>query len=341
MSARTGLRQRYAAGAFAAVLTLTLVACSGEEEVVVPTTTPQPTTSAPAPSPTPTPEPTSTPIQGGPVLAVKIDHVDAAYPRVGIGYADVVYVDEVEYGLTRLLAVFSSELPETVGPIRSARPNDPTILANWGSVPLVHSGASRLTYENYLNSGSHIDLPHGSGKGFYREGSRRAPHNLLGRPADLLKTGGGSQPPEDIGFRFGDAPSGGAAAKTVATRYPSVRMGASYDKGTSAYTVQTNGRTEIDALTGDPVAPKTIVVQKVSMTDSKNRVSAGVATPLAELVGDGEVLVLREGKVWEGTWSRAGLEEPTEFRVGDDELTFAPGPVWVWFVPREQAVTVE
>ena len=274
------------------------------------------------------------------MLAVKIDHVDAAYPRVGIGSADVVYVDEVEFGLTRLLAVFSSELPETVGPIRSARPNDPTILANYGPVPLVHSGASRQTYV-YLDASSHIDVPNGSGPGFRRDSSRPAPHNLMGTPATLLETAGGSRPPEDVGFRYGPPTPGGTEATSVSTRYPSTRMGAGYDPGSGSYRITTNGRTEIDALTGDPVQPTTVVVQHVDSGDSTNVTTGGEATPLAELVGSGEATVLRDGLVWEGTWSRSSATAPTLFTVGEEELLFAPGQVWLWLVPTGQAVTVE
>lgn len=343
LTARAVPVRRRAGWALAALLPLALglSACSDEDAGAPATpTAPVTTTASPTPTPTPTPAPTpeSTPLQGGPVLAVKIDHVDAAYPRVGIGSADVVYVDPVEFGLTRLMAIFSSTLPESVGPIRSARPNDPVLLANYGVVPLVFSGASRHTYD-YLARGSQIDVE--TGAGFRRDTSRRAPHNLMGSPEELLETGGGSQPPEDVGFRFGAPAPGGTAATQVATRYPALRMSAVYDDDQGAFEVSTNGRVEIDALTGDPVAPTTIVVQKVAMHDSTNVTTGGVATPLAELVGSGDALVLRDGRVWEGTWSRADLEAPTLFETAGEELTFAPGPLWIWIVPVDQAVTVE
>lgn len=59
----------------------------------------------------------------GPVLAVKIDNTSGARPRVGLTAADVVYVELVEGGLTRLLAIYASQLPAHVGPVRSARKN--------------------------------------------------------------------------------------------------------------------------------------------------------------------------------------------------------------------------
>ena len=326
----------------AAALALSLAACAGQAEEAAPS----PTTTTTSPTPTPTPEqtpepeptPETTPLTGGPVLAVKIDHVDAAYPRVGIGSADVIYVDEVEYGLTRLMAIFSTHLPETVGPIRSARPNDPTILANYGPVAMAFSGASRQTYD-YLARGSQIDVE--TGRGFFRQSGRHAPHNLMGRPEQLLETGGGSQPPDDVGFRYGEPTVGGRAATSVSTRYPAVRMSATYDADSNSYRVSTNGKVEIDALTGDPVTPSTIVVQQVQMRDSANVTTGGVATPLADLVGSGDAVVLRDGQAWDGTWQRASDDAPTTFTVGDDVLAFAPGQIWIWLVPADQTVTVE
>ncbi|NBY38145.1 MAG: DUF3048 domain-containing protein, partial [Actinobacteria bacterium] len=39
-------------------------------------------------------------------------------------------VEQVEAGLTRLLAIFSSQVPEKIGPVRSVRISDIDLLAN-------------------------------------------------------------------------------------------------------------------------------------------------------------------------------------------------------------------
>ncbi|MDO5504582.1 MAG: DUF3048 domain-containing protein, partial [Actinomycetia bacterium] len=313
-----GASRRWTAGLAVAALMFSLGACSGDEpEAAVETETVVPTP-PPSPSPEPTPEPTETetateepepeevgtPLEGGPVLAVKIDQVDAAYPRTGLASADVIYVDQVEYGLTRLMAVFSSTLPERVGPVRSARPNDPTILANYGPVALAFAGASGATFTHYLDVGTQINVSHDGG-GFHRDNSRAAPHNLYGTPSVLLERADGSQPPGDVGFRYGDPAPGGTPATAVSTRYPATRMSAAYQADSGTYEVSTNGRVEIDTLTGEPVTPTTIVIQKLVMENSLNGAGTGNATPLAGLVGSGEAIVLRDGQVWNGAWERA------------------------------------
>ena len=71
---------------------------------------------------------TGLPGSDGPVLAVKIDDTSYAHPQVGLRSADVIYIEQVEGGLTRLAALFSSNIPEKIGPIRSARISDLELL---------------------------------------------------------------------------------------------------------------------------------------------------------------------------------------------------------------------
>src|SRR5690242_6505563 len=52
------------------------------------------------------------------VLAVKIDNIGYARPQTGLTHADIVYVLPVEGGLSRFLAVFSSDYPPVIGPVR-------------------------------------------------------------------------------------------------------------------------------------------------------------------------------------------------------------------------------
>jgi len=89
----------------------------------VPTSTTTTTVDPPSPS-----TPLLTPLAAGTVLAVKIDNTAGSRPRLGVAQAVAVYVEPVEGGLTRVLALFSSSapggIPGEIGPIRSARESD-------------------------------------------------------------------------------------------------------------------------------------------------------------------------------------------------------------------------
>ena len=47
----------------------------------------------------------------GQILAVKIDDSNSAHPQIGLEDADIVYIEQVEGGLTRLAAIYSSKIP--------------------------------------------------------------------------------------------------------------------------------------------------------------------------------------------------------------------------------------
>ena len=77
-----------------------------------------------------------------PVVVVKIDDTASGRPQIGLESADLVYVEQVEAGLTRLAAVFASRHPAVVGPVRSVRNSDPELLATYGRPALAYSGGA-------------------------------------------------------------------------------------------------------------------------------------------------------------------------------------------------------
>ena len=76
-------------------------------------------------------------------MVVKIDNVDAARPQTGVNQADVVYEELVEGGLTRLAAVFQSQYPTVVGPVRSGRLTDEGIADDLNHPVFAYSGHQR------------------------------------------------------------------------------------------------------------------------------------------------------------------------------------------------------
>jgi hypothetical protein len=317
-----------------AVATLLLVgltaACSSDKPSTPTSTTATTTTTATGPLP----------LIGGPVLAVKIDNTTAARPRIGLDAADVVYVEPVEGGLTRLLAVFSRRQAAEVGPVRSGRESDVDLVANYGRVALAFSGSSSYT-RRILDKGRQVNLSFDqSARGYHRDRSRPAPYNVIGNPKELLARAGGSVKPADIGFRYGPATAGGTAATSVGARWPSSRVSLAWNAQRKQYLVTTDGRPDVGP-SGRQYSAGTVVVQYVTTHKSGNRDVNGRPTPVVDVVGRGAVTVLRDGLSWKGTWSRTGVLAPTVFTAGGQRLTFSPtGAVWVLLVAPGQSVTV-
>jgi len=315
----------------------TAVQTSAAQPTAASPTTPQPPASPPAPAPAVLPSsPTLQPLRGGPVLAVKIDNTGSSRPRVGLGRADVVYVEPVEGGLTRLLAIFSTSQAGEVGPVRSARESDVPLLSNYGPVAFAFSGASAATLR-ILGGGHQVNLSNdASGQGYRRHGARPAPYNVIGSPSALLARAGGSVPLADVGFRFGRPSAGGVPANHLATRWPASGIDLSWDPGRQRYLVSTDGKPDIDA-DGTQHAAATVVVQVVASHLSQNRDVNGAQTPVVDVVGQGAATVLRDGRAWTGEWSRPTPAAPTSFTTNGQPIAMAPGPVWVLLVPQGQA----
>ncbi|WP_114559973.1 DUF3048 domain-containing protein [Desertihabitans aurantiacus] len=298
--------------------------------------TPPPTTAAaPTPSPTPTPTPTPTPSadpvdhltggepDDGEVFAVKIDNVAAARPQVGLGSADIVVVEEVEASLTRLVAIFHTEFPERVGPVRSARNTDVELLPMLGEPGLVYSGANRLVQENVRGS-EHLTPIERSD----RDSSRPAPHNVvvdLGQIADDQEVGTA----QDIGWRFGDRD----AVWDDAEEYSDLEAEVGQDEYTftrrdERYQPAVNGDPYVDADSGEAVLADNVV--RLEVENRKDTQSTDSKSIVSETTGTGRAWFSREGKTIRGTWQRDGITEPMTFTDEDGEpVLLRPGRTWV------------
>ena len=323
---------------------LSLAACSGAAPSSSPSSSAAASTvasTAATATATPSGSPSPSGLTDGPVLAVKIDHTTTSAPRIGIGSADVIYVEPVEAGINRLLAIFSSTLPARVGPVRSARESDVPLLANYGKVAFAFSGGSAFTMTK-IRAGAQVNVSFDqSGTGYYRDAERPAPYNVIGIPADLVARAGGSVPPGDIGFRYGPAAPGGTPATRVSTRWAGSAIAFTFNADLGSFTVTSDGRTETDALTGAAVAPTNVIVQYVRQSPSGNHDVNGVNTPIVNVVGTGAVAVLRDGQAWTGTWQRASAKDPMKLTsAAGQQITLAQGQTWVLLVPRGQSAPV-
>lgn len=322
--------------AVVALVSLVLGACSA-----LPGDEPAPTALQEEPATTPaTGTLNGTALPDGPVLAVKIDGTGASRPRIGVQEADVVYVEPVEGGLTRWMAVFSSQLPAEVGPVRSARESDVDILAGYGPVAFAFSGASGIT-RDALTGGRQLDVDADTVPGAYhRDSGRRSPYNLIGETEALLDAGDGSLPPEDVGFVFGPAPPAGAPTASIGASWSSSSVDFTWAADEGRWLLTTDDRPDV-APDGSRHGATTVVVQRVRVSESRNRDVNGAPTPIVEVVGSGTGVVGRDGARWDVTWDRPGPESPTVFTTADGSpMTFAPGQVWVVFVGADQPVAV-
>ncbi|MDT9694853.1 DUF3048 domain-containing protein [Streptomyces sp. P17] len=275
-------------------------------------------------SPDPTPTATDS------VLAVKIDNVRQAKPQTGLDSADIVYVEQVEGGLSRLMAVYATKLPKVVGPVRSARESDLELLRQFDEPTLAFSGAQRKLLPLIDQAPLNAQPPGETADAYYRGADKPAPHNLYLRPARLMPQAPGADA-LTTGFRYGAAPSGGTADTSETVRYPAASFTFSWSESRNRWLVSQDGAPTVQT-DGKRLAPATVVVQYVNIRKSDYHDSNGNYTPYTETVGSGKAKVLRDGRAYDVDWKRAQDTDGTEFTTSDGSpVNFAEGQVWVVF----------
>jgi hypothetical protein len=276
-----------------------------------------------------------------PAVVVKIDNSPDARPQWGINQADIVYELLVE-GITRYAVVFHSDLPDKVGPVRSARSSDIELLANLGGPLVAWSGGNpgvvnevRTAVSNgFLTDAGHDVVP---GE-YHRDRSRQAPHNLTTNVAALLSAAappGVGAPPPLFRYRAPFEPYVGGSI--VASGYVvdfggGVRAEYVWDAergGWDRFQVdQDHSRASsatVDA-DGQQVAPQNVVILFLEYGQSPS----DARSPMALSSGEGDAVVLTDGKAIVGRWSRPNALSGWELvDQGGNPIRLSPGRTWV------------
>lgn len=281
-----------------------------------------------------------------PALAVKIDNLDtsgeSALPQAGLARADIVFEELVEGDITRLVAVYQSQDPGQVGPVRSARTTDVKLLPQLGSPLLAWSGGNDGVVEAVRSSPSIIDMGFDMASDAYvRDSARGAPHNLFVDGDQIYDLAGPAPQPEPLfGYRDDDeAPAAAAPADGVDINWgsgPSTSPVAwDWDAELELYVRSQAGRPHVDDEENRLVAQNIVV-----LVTSYGQSEADTRSPEALTVGEGDVMVLTDGQVVAGTWARASEDEPATLTDADGAtIELTPGQTWVELTP-EGAATV-
>jgi hypothetical protein len=278
------------------------------------------------------------------VLVVKIDDTPAAHPQAGLEVADLVYIEQVEGGLTRLAAVFSSVIPNRVGPVRSARITDIELLAQYGHVAFAYSGAQKkllpvIASANLENMGAQRQ----PASIYTTDPDRVSPVAMMLR-ADLLmekikaeaKTIDVSK---NMGWNFGKSSDTGTKISSVKVSWPANSYTADWSASEKRWLLSHAGSPDI-AESGKQLGPTTFVIQIVSITPSEYHDKVGGVTPFSATVGSGKGYILRDGKYLSAKWWRESPEKGTKWSDSNgSEILFAPGQLWIALTDKEPIFT--
>jgi hypothetical protein len=341
-------------------LSLALAACTGSTTPPTPTpstsTVAVPATVAPSKQavPTPTVAPvwplTGMPVTGTaanrPALAVKIENTAEARPQEGLNEADLVWENIVEFDVSRFNAVFQSQVPGEIGPIRSVRPMDMPesaplhgLFAYSGGQPGILALAQSSGEQNFsFDSGN---------SAFYRIKARPAPHNVYSHPADIWAQADPSRVAPKPWFQFGRSAAQASAVvagtpanvlsfKLSAYAHPSWTWDATSGtwlrfEGPAKATTQTSGAGE------SQIHAVNVLTIVASHPNTQFRAQNNAPVPTYALVNaSGAGVLASGGKTIPVTWSKGAQDAPMVITLADGTpAVFAPGNTWIEMVPKE------
>lgn len=271
-----------------------------------------------------------------PAVAVKIENDPAARPQSGLENADVVFEEVVEGGITRFMAIYHCGDGKRVGPVRSARYDDPMIALPFTNI-LAFSGANSIVAKQ-LQRQDMITLVEGMrGGAFYRipEGSTSV-HSVFANTEALRNLAPKTRHPYPGIFPVGDLPPGAKRAKAVTINFDKDNT-IEYRWEQEAWARYEAGD-KFMAKSGEQIAVPNLLVQEVLVDHSPGIVDIeGNPSPDITLKGSGRAVLFRNGKVVEGTWTFTKSSEPPTLKTKNgDAFKFSDGPVWVELVPSKK-----
>lgn len=270
------------------------------------------------------------------ILVVKVDDTKYAHPQIGIEDADIVYVEQVEGGLTRLAVVYTSKLPPLIGPVRSARISDVELLAQFGRVGFAYSGAQSkmrpiIAAANLENLSAERNPP----SIYTTDPGRPGPFNMILQP-DLLLQRANSNPkiridtPTVAPFVFGNPSKGETLTTSAKVKWPNARYELRWDTANSKWFIYFNDQPNV-AASGEQLYADTAIIQIVSITPSIYGDKFGEITPFSKTTGVGKAVMLRDGFSYQLNWQRDLETDSTTWRTITGEIAnFKPGRTWIF-----------
>lgn len=306
------------------------------------------------PEPEPEPEPiiyphtqpltgmgTEEPLEARPVM-VLIENSPAARPQSGLDAADIVYEVLAEGEITRFLAVYQSESPEVIGPVRSIRPYMVEIGDGLDAL-IVHAGwsqeAMNMLVERKL---PHFDEIYGDGAYYWRSDERKAPHNLY-TSIELIRKGADNKgyrknwnDPKLTFVPQGEQPDieGDQASRVHINYISGYYVDYFYNEETVNYERHMLGDPHIDLESENVLTATNIIVAKTA-----HRIVDNIGRRHIDVTGSGEGYLFQQGKAMEITWQhKNGV-----IRVMKDgkEMPLLPGKTWIHFIPFNSPVAYQ
>ena len=275
------------------------------------------------------------------VIGIKNDNNVNARPQSGPQNADAVVEVLVEGGMTRFINIFYQSDTIYHGPIRSARPTDPTMLRPVGGV-LVASGATGGLIPEIVDMG--VPVITDRRPDYFRISSRNAPHNLYADTTKLKSTAVGrgykkTNNPQPL-FPWGDPSFSNWKSNSFLTLtfsgYTSTTWtwnGSNYRR--TYYDAYKNQRTDNIHYWADQNGNTGQISTDTVIALFCEPYLHPLQLPSVKTVGEGRAIILHGGKMIDANWKRGSNLDPFHIVDDNNNILYVPkGKVWISLVPN-------
>lgn len=277
-------------------------------------------------------------------IAVMLDNLYSARPQAGLSEADVVYEILAEGDITRYIAIIYTNKPETIGPVRSARPYFLDKALEYDPI-YVHFGGSEQAKKDIKT----LKMANISGitawkSTFWRVKHKKAPHNAYTSYDAIMKEANGRKYNkngnfETLNFNDKDTEIDGKEHSSIQFPYRGKKYTSEfrYNKEDGLYYRYVNNKPHLDEASKIHLTAKNIFVQYTSqkVIDSALRLKMDV-------VGEGKGLYVTNGKSMDVTWKKPSRRALTRFYDSKgNEISLNPGITWYQVVPDNLKVVLK
>jgi LysM repeat protein len=258
--------------------------------------------------------------------------------QLGLNRADIVYEEITEWWVTRFSAIFLTELPEVVAPIRSARLIN-TVLGPQYQAAVAHSGGSDpVRWQMTQIPIANLDQWFHGGLFFHREGEgwmTRAAFKA-GEAREYLRQNDLDATVKLRGFEFSPAISSGEPAPNIFIPFPRATSFTqwAYDPASGKYRRYIKDAPLLDASDGTQIAASNVIVYFAEHTETDIVEDSNGGTSIQiDINGRGKAWFFRDGKLNTGYWQTNGNQTPYFTLEDGSPYPLKPGNTWVEVVP--------
>jgi hypothetical protein len=273
-------------------------------------------------------------------VGVVIENHPETRPQFGLSSADVVFEAIAEGGITRFLALYQSNLPDKVGPVRSARTYFAQ-LANTFASRFAHVGGNsdalaQLKNNDYKSLDNIDQFFHDTL--FWRNTSIAAPHNVFTNTEKLANRDNSTWQLTQNPLPFGNDNVAGQATSTLTIPFStsSYDVQYRYDTTSKQYTRYLASKPHVDAATKNTITTNSILVLFVAATPTQTDT---VGSQNLDLAGGGSMILASGGQAITGTWSLKNGRYELKTSAGTT-ITIPTGKTWVELVNKADQTRV-